>query len=106
MAVAFQVALTVIAAVRERWGATGVYATATVLGLTDVDALTMSMSRLDGGMSTELAASAITIGILANTGLKLTVGASLGGASFRRVVVPGLLGLGIATGVALAVAWR
>ena len=106
MAVAFQVALTVIGAVRERWGATGVYATASVLGLTDVDALTMSMSRLDRGLSTDLAARAITIGILANTGLKLVVGASLGGTAFRRVAVPGLVGLGVATGIALVVAWQ
>ena len=51
MALVFQVAISTIVFVRARWGTTGVYATASVLGLTDVDALTMSMSRLDGGVA-------------------------------------------------------
>ena len=103
MALAFQVAVSGILFVRGHWGTSGVYATASVLGLTDVDALTMSMSRLDGGLAAELAASAIAVGILANTALKLTLSIVLGGRAFRRVAVPGLLGLGIVTGLALLV---
>lgn len=100
MAIAFQVALTVIAVVRERWGTTGVYASASVLGLTDVDALTMSMSRLEGAATTELAARAITLGILVNTGMKLLLGVSLGHATFRRIAAPGLTVIGVATALA------
>jgi uncharacterized membrane protein (DUF4010 family) len=72
-----------------------------VLGLTDVDALTMSMSRLDGGLAAEIAASAIALGILVNTVMKLGACLAFGGPRFRRIAVPGLLGLGAATVVAL-----
>src|SRR5207237_1033123 len=47
MAVAFQVTLTLIAFVHSRWGTMALYPSAAVLGLTDMDALTFSMSRLD-----------------------------------------------------------
>jgi uncharacterized membrane protein (DUF4010 family) len=103
MALAFQVAVSGMLFVRGHWGASGVYATASVLGLTDMDALTMSMSRLDGGLAAELAASAIVVGILVNTALKLGLSVAFGGPAFRRVAVPGLLGLGIVTALALLV---
>ena len=45
MAVAFQVVLFAIAWVQQAVGATGVLLSATLLGLTDVDALTVSMTR-------------------------------------------------------------
>ena len=45
MAVAFQVVLFAVAWVQQNAGTTGVLASATVLGLTDVDALTVSMTR-------------------------------------------------------------
>ncbi len=98
MAVAFQIAITVIAAVRERWGTTGVYASASVLGLTDMDALTMSMSRLDGALTTDVAARAIVIGMIVNTAFKLTVSLVLGAPEFRRVAGLGLVGIGAVTG--------
>jgi uncharacterized membrane protein (DUF4010 family) len=102
MALMFQVAVSMIAYVQARWGTTGVYATASVLGLTDVDALTMSMSRLDSGLAAGLAASAIAVGILVNTALKLGASVVFGGPRFRRIAVPGLLALGAATALALA----
>lgn len=104
MALAFQVALTALAFVRERWGMGGVFATATFLGLTDVDALTLSMSRLDDGATPLFAAQAIVVGILANTALKFTLSATLGAPAFRRVAGLGLLTMGAVT--ALALAWR
>ena len=103
MAVAFQVAISVIAAVRDRWGTSGVYATASVLGLTDVDALTMSMSRLDGGLTTEVAARAIVIGILVNTVFKLGISLALGSPAYRRVAGYGLAGIGALTVAAFSV---
>ena len=107
MALVFQVAISMIAVVRGNWGNTGVFATASVLGLTDVDALTMSMSRLDGGlvpaMTPEIAAVAIAVGILVNTAMKLGLSVVFGGNAYRRVAVPGLIGLGIATGIAIVV---
>jgi uncharacterized membrane protein (DUF4010 family) len=50
-----------------------------VLGLTDVDALTLSMARgTASGIDPQLAARAITVGILANCGLKGAVALGLG----------------------------
>lgn len=48
MAIAFQVALSLIAMVRTRVDSMGLYATGAALGLTDVDALTFAMSRAGG----------------------------------------------------------
>ena len=46
MAVACQVVLLLVPAIQSTWGSAGVLSSAAVLGLTDVDALTYSMSRL------------------------------------------------------------
>jgi uncharacterized membrane protein (DUF4010 family) len=103
MALAFQAAISVIALVRAHWGTTGVYATASVLGFTDIDALTMSMSRLDSGLTAEIAATAIVIGMLVNTALKLGLSITLGAKPYRRIAAAGLAGLGAITALALAV---
>lgn len=91
MALAFQVVLVGIEYLRAWFGEVGVFAGAGLAGLTDMDALTMSMSRLarDPGM-TETAAAALVIGVVANTTLKATAAALLGDASYRRKVVPAL----------------
>jgi uncharacterized membrane protein (DUF4010 family) len=46
MAVLFQAVLMVVHGARELWGTSGVFTSAAVLGLTDVDALTISMARM------------------------------------------------------------
>jgi uncharacterized membrane protein (DUF4010 family) len=105
MALAFQASLTVIS-IASRWGTVGIYPTAAALGLTDVDALTVSMSRVDGGISTEVAAQAIAIGVVANTLLKLTLSVVLGAGRFRRVAVAGLVVLALATLAGMVVVSR
>ena len=95
MAIVFQLSLSAIGAVLDRWGSPGLYPTASVLGLTDVDALTASMSRIDAGISAEMAARAIAVGIVANTALKIGIAAVLGRGRFRRVAITGLLALGL-----------
>jgi uncharacterized membrane protein (DUF4010 family) len=102
MALLLQATLLVITFVRQTWGSHGVLASAAVLGLTDVDALTLAMSTM--GKEPELAAlgaKAIAVGILANTALKLALVLVLGGAGFRLRAASGLLGLGAATGASL-----
>jgi hypothetical protein len=103
MVVAFQVVLLLIPAIRNTWGSTGVLSSAAVLGLTDMDALTYSMSRLGSAGAAGLGARAIAVGLLANTALKLMLVVSLGSPAFRRAAAPGLLALGaaVATGLAL-----
>jgi uncharacterized membrane protein (DUF4010 family) len=87
MAALFQLVLWGVHLVNRTWGDTGVLTTAALLGLTDVDALTMSMAR---GMSNdtsalELAARAIAIGVAANTALKLAMALVLSAGPFRSI---------------------
>ncbi len=106
MAIAFQLVLFVIAWVQATVGNPGVLATAALLGLTDMDALTLSMTRLaeDAGQL-HVAASAIGIGVIANTVLKLGVALVLGAGSYRLRAVASLLLLGAASGIALWWRW-
>jgi uncharacterized membrane protein (DUF4010 family) len=102
MAIAFQIALMAVVWVRERFSAPGVRVSAVLLGLTDMDALTLSMNRM--GKSEELvalAAQAIAIGVLTNSLFKLTVAGVMGSPAFRRVVLPGLGLIALSAGVAL-----
>jgi uncharacterized membrane protein (DUF4010 family) len=101
MAAAFQLVLTAIPFVRQLWGTPGVLASAALLGLTDMDALTLSMCRLAADDGAGLAATAIAVGILSNTLLKLGLAVVLGAGPFRRWAVPGLAALALAVGLGL-----
>ena len=96
MAIAFQAVLLAIPAAQALWGKGGVLASAAVLGLTDMDALTYSMARF-GAETGEapLAARAIAIGLVSNTLLKLTLALGLGAPGFRRRAAAGLLVLAV-----------
>ena len=84
MAVLFQGVLIAIYAVREFWGVSGVYTSAAVLGVTDVDALTLSMTRdVAHTLSPAVAATAIATGVLVNTAMKLGLALLFGGPAFR-----------------------
>jgi uncharacterized membrane protein (DUF4010 family) len=104
MAVAFQAAIIAITLVRTAWGRPGVFATAAALGLTDVDALTVSMSRPDANLVAATAARAIAIGIVANTLLKLTLVVVIGRTTYRRRAALGLAGVAIGGALGLMVA--
>ncbi len=97
LALLFQLAMMLLALAQQIWGRTGVLTSAAALGLTDVDALTVSMCRsvADGGTAS-LAAQGIAIGILSNTVLKFTLALTLGSSRFRRAVLPGFLALAAA----------
>ncbi|HEY4955722.1 MAG TPA: DUF4010 domain-containing protein, partial [Gemmatimonadaceae bacterium] len=103
MAVAFQVAIVILVLVRDRWGSMGLYPAAAVLGLTDMDALTVSMSTLNNSGLPVVAARAIAIGVLANTILKLGLTVALGKGRFRRIAPPGLAALAVASVVGLLI---
>jgi len=86
MAVLFQAVLMVMYVVRDFWGESGVFTSAAVLGLTDVDALTMSMARgVAQTVSPNVAATAVAVGILANTAMKLGLAVLLGSPRFRLI---------------------
>jgi len=106
MALAFQVVLIVIAFMQQRIGNTGILASATLLGLTDMDALTVSMTRLGADVSlTQIAAEAIGIGVLSNTFLKLTLALVTGTPVFRLRVALMLGAMAIASTVGLWLSW-
>jgi uncharacterized membrane protein (DUF4010 family) len=100
MAVSFQVVLVVLSALTKRFGKSGILASATVLGLTDMDALTYSMNRLAASPELSgIAALAITLGVTVNGAVKAAVGGIFGAAPYRRLALPGLLLLTLAGGV-------
>jgi uncharacterized membrane protein (DUF4010 family) len=84
MALLFQVVLMAVY-LAQRWGRSGVLSSAAVLGLTDVDALTMSMARAPG-LTIEVAVLAIAIGIASNTALKLAIALFFGSSRFQMIV--------------------
>jgi uncharacterized membrane protein (DUF4010 family) len=100
MAIGFQIVLVALDAVAGRFGESGVLASALVLGLTDMDALTFGMSRLAEAPDLRLtAALAVVTGVTANSVFKATLSGVLGHARFRRMALPGLLvlaGAGVA----------
>jgi uncharacterized membrane protein (DUF4010 family) len=99
MAALFQVVVMIVHLVRQVWGESGVLTSAAVLGLTDVDALTMSMARdVANSVSLDLAALAIAVGVLANTVLKLALALLFGNTSFR-IIAGGTLAAMIAAGI-------
>jgi uncharacterized membrane protein (DUF4010 family) len=88
MAAVFQVVLYGIELVRRWAGETGVVASGAVLGLTDLDALTLSMTRDGTAIPIAIAAQALATGVIANTGLKLGIAVVVGRApEFRRPIV-------------------
>ncbi|HWA58210.1 MAG TPA: DUF4010 domain-containing protein, partial [Gemmatimonadales bacterium] len=98
MALAFQVVLTALGLVQARLGEAGVHASAAVLGLTDVDALTYAMSRLGATADlVRLGARGVAIGVLSNTVLKGVMAAVIGRGGFRGIAVGGLIGLALAS---------
>ena len=100
LALGFQLTLMVMVAVKDRFGEPGVLASAALLGLTDMDALTFSMTRLAAQAEfVPLAALAMAIGVLSNTVLKLGLGVALGAPAFRRYLV---VGLGMMAGASVA----
>ena len=95
MALGFQAVLIALEYARDRFGEIGVLGGAAVAGLTDMDALTMSMSRLaGGGEPMNIAAAALLIGVLANTVLKAGMATALGGRRYRRWVGLSFLAMG------------
>jgi uncharacterized membrane protein (DUF4010 family) len=102
----YVVILFVVAAVRERIGEDAILAVAAVSGLTDVDALTLSVGRLhgDGKLGVDIAWRAIFLATLSNLVFKIGAAAVLGSAGLRRwILATG--GLAIGAGLLLLLLW-
>jgi uncharacterized membrane protein (DUF4010 family) len=96
MALLFQAVLFALDYVRGAWGESGLVASAAVLGLTDVDALTMSMAKA-ASTNAPQAALALAVGCSANTVFKGGIALLIGQGPFRRWAGLGFLVLLAAT---------
>jgi uncharacterized membrane protein (DUF4010 family) len=102
MTLIFQGVLFIVAFANARLGARGVFGSAALLGLVEMDALTISMARLTAsGTAAEITARAVTIGLLANTVTKFVIAIVAGRGSFRPLAAVGLALMGIALAAAL-----
>jgi uncharacterized membrane protein (DUF4010 family) len=105
MALFFQLVLYVVWAAADWFGQEGLIGSAAVLGLADVDALTVSMAQLSSrGTAADLAATAIGVGALSNLAVKIGIAGLIGRGPFRTFSVLGLLLM--AGALAGALAWR
>ncbi len=95
-----------VAAVRDHFGEEAVFAVALVSGLTDVDAITLSLAELfrQGNIHADMAWRATLAASLSNLGLKAGVVALLGGRRlFRQILVP--FGLALVVGLLMVLWW-
>lgn len=102
MAATFQVVLFAVDLARRLFGDLGLLMSGAVLGLTDVDALTISMAKSAGdGVAIVVAAQAIAIGILANSILKTGLALALGTPQFKRIggIALGAMALAVAASI-------
>ena len=80
----------------------GLYVVAALAGLTDVDAISLSMAQHARGGATLVATIAIVIAALANTAVKAGMAASIGSPDYRRLmlVATGLIAVAGAAAIA------
>lgn len=99
----FAAILFISKAAQVYFGNIGVYLSSLVAGLTDVDAITLSMSRLasEAAVPQVTAARAIVLAAMSNTGVKAGIMAIMGTSSLRRYALP-IFGLVLITGVTVA----
>ena len=105
--VLYGVVLVVTRAAQARLGAGGLYASAVLSGLTDVDAVTLSVARLHrGGLTATTATTAILLAAITNTVVKAGIALWAGGTALGRRVVASLGGmLLVGAVVAIATEW-
>jgi uncharacterized membrane protein (DUF4010 family) len=95
--------------VASRWatdtfGTTGTYLSGALAGLTDVDAITLSMAQLvkSGSLGVDVASRTIVLAVASNTIVKAVMAVTLGGWAFgRRVVTVSAVALAVGAAVVL-----
>jgi uncharacterized membrane protein (DUF4010 family) len=105
-AVFFAIVLVVVKVAQQHFHDTGLYVVAALAGLTDVDAITLSMAEQGRSGDATVAVGAIVIAALTNTLVKGSMACVLGGRGLRRHVIPatisilaaGLVGLWLGEG--------
>lgn len=104
MAALFQVVLYAVHYARSWMGESGVMAGGFLLGLTDVDALTLAMTRsVTTGTSVDLACRAILMGVIANSLMKAGIAIGVGERRFAWQTAGSLLAMAAAGATLLLV---
>ncbi|MBW7932959.1 MAG: DUF4010 domain-containing protein, partial [Gemmatimonadaceae bacterium] len=93
MAVLFQLVLLLMAFVREQFGAAGIFTTAALFGVTDVDAISVAMTRVPDAAFASTAAQAIVVAVASNTLTKALIAAAVGRGTFRSRATVALMGM-------------
>lgn len=95
-----------VAAAKDHFGSSGLYAVAVLAGLTDVDAITLSTSQLANGnqLGADSAWRAILIASMSNFVFKAGIVAVLGDRSLLRLIAI-LFGAAILAGAAILLLW-
>jgi uncharacterized membrane protein (DUF4010 family) len=104
-AVAFAVVLLLVKMTQFYFPGGGVYIVAALAGLTDVDAITLSMAEYARGGSPTVAAIAVVIAAISNTVVKCGMVATLGGRALRRPMLLTTAGVMLAGIAGVAVTW-
>ena len=103
MALLFQIVVYGVYYMKSWIGDVGVMASGFVLGLTDMDALTMSMTRNVGGdVTIQVACRAIALGIVANSLMKCAIAVVIGSPRFKWQAGGSLLAVAAAGAASLA----
>jgi uncharacterized membrane protein (DUF4010 family) len=104
--VMFALVLLAVAAAKHYLGDRGIYAVAAISGLTDMDAITLSTSRMAANNAIETSTSwrAIIVAAIANLTFKTGIIAVLGGSTLLARVAT-LFGINILVGVLLLLFW-
>jgi len=102
-AVAYAVVLVISRGAQMLLGDAGVFVSAAVSGIADVDAITLSLARMagDGTVAVETATLGIVLATMVNTAVKGGIVLALGAASLRKSILPPI-GLILACGLSLA----
>ncbi|HEV8388620.1 MAG TPA: MgtC/SapB family protein [Dongiaceae bacterium] len=97
----FAVILLLVKIVGDLGRQEGLYLVAALAGLTDVDAITLSMSQYARGGAVAVATIAIVIATLANTAVKAGMAVVVGSADYRRPMLVATGAIGAAGGAAI-----
>ncbi|MCA9510950.1 MAG: MgtC/SapB family protein [Myxococcales bacterium] len=102
----YGVVLFAVAAAKEHFGDAGLYVVASISGLTDVDAITLSVAQLEsaGRVDAGTAWRAILLAVQANLVFKGGLAFALGGLPLLRAVAP-LFSASLAAGGAILAFW-
>lgn len=102
----YALVLVAVAAAKEHFGSSGLYVAAAISGLTDMDAITLSTSRLvsTAHLETGTAWRMIMVGGLANVVFKGALVVMLGARAFIKPVMAGF-GAALAGGVLILLLW-